>query len=496
MQRVPFLLGSRIVTARVPDDAVLLSAPAPLDPIANVHGAVAEALRFPLSGPSLEELAVRGGRATIVVEPPVLPFPGARDDPRRVALAATIDELARSGVAPERQTVLVAGGLERRAGRRELEALLQPARARDFRGTVTVHDAEDDALRPVEEAGHTHLVSTALLETDLVVTVTAAETVLHGGPATLLGAGSARGVRAATADSLLEPSLSAGWRLASGLAAGLARSVPTIGVSLSLGHPRIAGRYRGWPWDEDTVDRLVRSRLRRLVDLVPQPLRRRSLRGVEVRLDAFAALAGPPAVAHAEALLRGTSLRAARLAAPLDAIVVPVPWLSPHRPRSTLDPIGAASAGLGLALRLWRERPPLRRDGTIVLLHGLRPTFDARPGAPHRSLYDALRQPGAEAVAAAEATAATDPVALRGYRAGQAPHPLQPFADWAACQGMLDLAGRVIVGGCRDAGAARRLGLIPSHSAQTAIDMALGVAGDDARIGVLLAPPYPPLVVG
>jgi hypothetical protein len=61
---------------------------------------------------------------------------------------------------------------------------------------------------------------------------------------------------------------------------------------------------------------------------------------------------------------------------------------------------------------------------------------------------------------------------------------------------MLELAGRVIVGACRDAGAARRLGLIPSHSAQTAIDMALGVAGEGARIGVLLAPPYPPLVVG
>jgi hypothetical protein len=54
----------------------------------------------------------------------------------------------------------------------------------------------------------------------------------------------------------------------------------------------------------------------------------------------------------------------------------------------------------------------------------------------------------------------------------------------------------MLAGGCRDAVAARRLGFIPSHSARAAIEMALGTAGADARVGVLLAPPYPPLVVG
>ena len=60
---------------------------------------------------------------------------------------------------------------------------------------------------------------------------------------------------------------------------------------------------------------------------------------------------------------------------------------------------------------------------------------------------------------------------------------------------MLQRAGRVIVAGCRDAGTARALGLVPSHNAATALEMARGLAGAQASTGVLLGPPYPPLVV-
>jgi len=73
--RVPLLSGSRILSVSLPDDTVLLSAPGPLDPITDVHSAVAEALRFPLSGQPLDVLATRGGRATVVVDSPALPMP-------------------------------------------------------------------------------------------------------------------------------------------------------------------------------------------------------------------------------------------------------------------------------------------------------------------------------------------------------------------------------------------------------------------------------------
>jgi nickel-dependent lactate racemase len=172
--RVPIPSGSRVAVVNA-GDGVVLRPPRPSEGVVDVAAAVRDALRFPLSGSPLEALVSRGGTATLVVEAPELPLPGAPGDPRRYALAATIGELERLGVPTTRQTILVAGGLNRRAGHRELEGLLAPSYARHFHGRVEVHDAESPDLVHVGDAGRTPLrVNPLLLETDLVLCVTAA----------------------------------------------------------------------------------------------------------------------------------------------------------------------------------------------------------------------------------------------------------------------------------------------------------------------------------
>jgi len=75
---------------------------------------------------------------------------------------------------------------------------VSPHFALGFRGDVRVHDVEDPELTQLGHAGDVPLrVSRALVDTDAVIVVTAAETVLHGGPAALLAAGGAQALRAA-----------------------------------------------------------------------------------------------------------------------------------------------------------------------------------------------------------------------------------------------------------------------------------------------------------
>jgi hypothetical protein len=157
----------------------------------------------------------------------------------------------------------------------------------------------------------------------------------------------------------------------------------------------------------------------------------------------------------------------------------------------------AAYLGLGLALRLWRDAFPLVEGGTAILLNRFTRRFPHPTQQPYRLLFQALasgaREP--EDLVEAENAAATDERALTAYRDGRAAHPLLPFAEWAACQPALGRLGAVLIAGCRDAMAARRLGFVPTRGVSAALDMAHGRVGRQPRIGLLLSPPYFPLRV-
>jgi lactate racemase-like protein len=498
--RVPMLAGTRLVVVSTDDEGVVLRPPPPAQGVADVRAAVRDALRFPLAGEPLEALVPRSrGRATIVVEPPAFPLPGTERDPRQEAVAAAVEELERLGIASGYQTLLVAGGFARRAGHDQLASLVSPEFARRFHGHVEVHDVERDDLVELPATASTPLrVHPALVETDVVVLVTAAETVLHGGPAALVGAAGREALRSAGAWSLLETSASQGWRTAVALERALVGRVPLIGASLVLNHPRTGGAARGYPYDVDALERIAGSPLRHLYGVLPGAVRAAILRSLPLERSVAAAFAGPPSVAHAEALLRGVELRGATLAAELDALCIGIPRTTPTLPRERPNPLLVAYLGLGIALRLWRDGFPLRAGGTAVLLSRFQRRFAHPTQQPYRAFFAAARSgPEPEALTRAEQAAGTDERALAEYRAGRTVHPLQPFADWSGCGPALSRVGDVLVAGCRDATAARALGFVPTHGIGAALTMVRGWTDRPPRVGFLLAPPYFPLrVVG
>jgi hypothetical protein len=494
--RVPLLSGTRLVVANAPDDAVVLRPPPPGDSVSDVAAAVRDALRFPLEGEGLQSLTRGGGRATIVVEPPALPIPGAASDPRQTAVAAVVAELERLGIPTGYQTFLVAAGLARRTSQRELESLVTPELARRFHGHVVVHDVEDRDLVHLDDTSSPPLrVNQALVDTDLVIVVSAAESVLHGGPSTLLAAAGADALRAAGAYSLLETTASQGWHLSLSLERALARRVPLYGVSLVLNHPQFSGALRGYPYEPEALERIARSPLRYVYSALPELLRRDVLRSLGTELTVANVFGGQPSVAHAEALLRAVELRRAELDRPLDALVIGVPAVTPFLPRERPNPLNAAFLGLGLALRLWRDSFPIADGGTAILVNRFSRHFAHPTQQPYRMFFHATRSGrDPRLLADAERAVATDARAIADYRAGRTVHPLLPFRDWNACQPALGRLGAVLVAGTGDATAVRQLGFVPLHGVGAALEMARGQGHE--RIGFLLSPPYFPLRVG
>jgi hypothetical protein len=456
---------------------------------------VRDALRFPLEGEGIEALARRGTRATIVVEPPALPIPGSPSDPRQLAVTAVVAELERLGIPTGYQTFLVASGLARRMAQRDLGALVTPELARRFHGQVVVHDVEDPELVGLDESSWPLRVNRALVDTDLVIVVSAAESVLHGGPATLLGAAGGDALRAAGAYSLLETTASQGWHLAVTLERALEKQVPLLGVSLVLNHPEFSGGLRGYPYDPAALERIAGSPLRFVYGALPEVLRRDVLRLLRTELSVAAAYGGLPSVAHAEALLRTVELRRSELDRPLDALVIGVPSATPYLPRERPNPLLAAFLGLGLALRMWRDAFPIADGGTAILVNRFTRHFAHPTQQPYRAFFHATRTGrDPHLLAEAERAAGADARALEAYRSGRTVHPLLPFRDWNACQPALGRLGAVLVAGAGDATAVRQLGFVPAHGVGAALEMARGQGHE--RIGFLLSPPYFPLRVG
>src|SRR5262249_19616643 len=140
LTRLALLADSKLAIVNAREDAVVLAPPPPRDPVADVAAGVRDSLRFPLAGEPRDALVSRGARATVVVDLPAQPVPQTPIDPRPQALAAALEELERAGVPSEQTTILVAGGLARRAGRREIDQLVLPEVRRRFRGSFEVHD--------------------------------------------------------------------------------------------------------------------------------------------------------------------------------------------------------------------------------------------------------------------------------------------------------------------------------------------------------------------
>ena len=147
------------------------------------------------------------------------------------------------------------------------------------------------------------------------------------------------------------------------------------------------------------------------------------------------------------------------------------------RPRSRSPPLAqppAARRG-----RNGRPAPPLLAgDGSRAA--GAVPRRCSRRSATARHRESSRR---------AEAQAARDRRAIAAYREGRPRIPGFRSRTGRRAARCSSVPGRVIVAGCRDAGAARALGLVPSHNTATALAMARRARRPRAT-GVIL-PPFP-----
>jgi lactate racemase len=157
--QIPLAYGRNGIAVEVPDGAVVVAGkeePA----LGDEAGAVRQALRHPVAGPSLGELARRALRVAVV-------FPDlTRPMPNRTVLPPLLGELAAAGVGDPQITLLCATGTHRQATEAEMAELIGPDLLARF--DVVDHDATGpDHVRVGEVDGVPILLQREYVEADL-----------------------------------------------------------------------------------------------------------------------------------------------------------------------------------------------------------------------------------------------------------------------------------------------------------------------------------------
>jgi nickel-dependent lactate racemase len=157
--RVELAYGRRGTSVEVPDTAEVV-APVDLPALGDEAAAITEALRHPLAGPPLAEIAGRPGTVAVV-------FPDlTRPMPNRTVLPPVLAELARAGVPDERITLLCATGTHRQATAAEMEELVGPGIVARY--AIVDHDATSDThVRVGEVEGTPVLLQREYVEADV-----------------------------------------------------------------------------------------------------------------------------------------------------------------------------------------------------------------------------------------------------------------------------------------------------------------------------------------
>ena len=142
--RVTLDYGTTGLTVDLPDDCLVVRAQES-SPVADPAGALVAALRQPVEGVPLAQLA-RPGQKVVIAVPD-----GTRPHPHRAVLEALLAELATAGANSD-VTILIAGGTHAADPPEVIEAMLGPEVPR--RCKVVIHDCRDTAdLVPLGPAG-------------------------------------------------------------------------------------------------------------------------------------------------------------------------------------------------------------------------------------------------------------------------------------------------------------------------------------------------------
>ncbi len=458
------LCGGIAITANLPDDTRVLSAPPSLPALADPEAAVREALRAPIAQEPLSSLVGPSSKVTIAFDDLTLPvLPMAPPDFRLTVIGVLLETLHAAGVKPENVRLLVANALHRQWTRSELSTVLGPLLSLLPPQRLTNHDACDpDQLVFLGETdrGFEVEVSKAVTDSDQLIYVNCTPSPMNGGwKSIVVGLSSFRSIRHhhrpfpfARGHSIMDPERSAFQRLLAEMGALVESDLAAKGRRL---------------FSVETV----------LTNEIPSRM--------------AAVFAGHPPETHRETLAVLASQQRLEVDGQADIGIWGLPDRDPYSALSRINPILVANLACSYAFGLYSGRPVIREGGVAIFANPVETTF----GRHHRSypeLFNEILPRTTDPFAIWDEYAedfAHRPEYVYAYRRQFSFHGAHPLFLWGQTAFARRHLSRIIFCGGKDPEPVERMGFTWAAGVEEALRMARGDLGGDPSITLMDVPP-------
>ncbi len=492
-----FPLGTRVVYP-----------PESIDTVPDVEQAIHDALHHPVDADPLPEQLFAGMRLTIAFDDVSIPLPTMKaPDIRQRVIEQVLTLAADAGV--DDVVLISANAFHRRLTAAELKHIVGERVFRSFygEGLLVNHDAEDHDnlafLGQTEKDEHV-VINKRAAESDLLVYVNLTLVPMEGGHKSVpIGLSAYRSLSAhhnndtmVNSTSFMDPPNSelhaSAWRMGR----LIAEHVKVFQIETTVDNNVFDKRLdflmkREWEWS--IRDQASMLGVRRALAAAPMKLRHKLFHDGRAPYGLTGVNAGEVEAVHRITIDKVHEQQLVEVpGGQSDVLVLGVPYLGPYNVSSSMNPILATCMGLGYFFNSYKNRPPVRRGGAVILYHPLNEGFNQ---LHHPSYVDFYEEVLAETTDPAvigrkyEQQFADDEWYVHLYRTSHAYHGVHPFYMWYWAAHAMDHCDDIIWVGA-DRKVAAHLGFRAASTLADALEMASGTVGPSPSITYLHNPPH------
>jgi lactate racemase len=501
--------GNNIISARLPESAEVLYAPAPAEGIAkkDVPRAVEKAFRNPLGMDPLDKTLNASSRVLIAFDDNCQPFPATvKPDIRQQAIETLIPMLYACGVKKENIRLVCAVALHRKMKQHELAAMVGPQIMGEFYPKQLVNsDAEDKANTAVlgeTERKEPVEIWKPVVDSDLVIYVDAVQIPLNGGHKSVaVGMGTYNSIAShhhpkMTADTphVMQPEGSEMHACVERISKVVQKHARIMVMEAAMNNSIYPSHlaYLGKPPGKCNVfERALRGLTPMAMAMTPEPLRMKILRGVRSEYAPIEINAGAIDAVHVRTMAAMKRQLAVDVPRQFDTLVFGLPDLSPYAVGARLNPVLVVSDVLGYIFNWFYNKPVVKKGGAVIILNPVKEVFHEEYHAAYRKFFEEVLPVTTDPFEMKERFQekfARDPHLIDCYRNRYAHHGFHPFTVWYWATYALKYLSKVIVVGPKDGVVAKRLGVTWAPNMESALAEAREATGGDSVVGVTIPP--------